>query len=230
MPDINRHRGHDRKELVNSIDEISDKLSYFDLPILTKASGILESIIYDNKDKDWYSYFLVLFSYIDWLYAHSVNTALISCMLGISLDFDDKRLAQLAEGALFHDIGMTLLPKKVLNKSEKLTDMELAIVKNHCDMGYAMLEPSSLDETSKLIILQHHEKIDGTGYPNQLTDNQILEEAKIVMVAESFDTATTTRPYKKSKPADVVLDELISFPKIYPKYIVDNLKRFVKGL
>lgn len=140
------------------------------------------------------------------------------------MKYRGKKLENLCLAALLHDIGMTLLPKEVLNKPDKLDEMEYAIVKNHCQMGASLLRESSIDQVVSEIILQHHERLDGSGYPYGLMKDEIMEEAKIVMEAEFFDAATTSRPYKKAKEIEDVMDELVSLNDQFENYIGKYIK------
>ena len=194
-----------------------------------QAYNIVNEMIFHSKNANWYNYLAVLTNYLEWLYSHSINTALLSCIMGIGIGYNETRLVNLALGAILHDIGMTLLPKNILDKPAKLTDVEMAIVRNHCDMGYSMLDQTSLPKISKLIILQHHERNDGTGYPQSLTAEQITEEAKIVSIAESFDTATTERPYKKAVSTNIILTDIISKPEQYDLRIARCLSGYILG-
>ncbi len=194
---------------------------------LKKSSCLVESIVYECKAKKWYHRFKTLSSYVDWIYTHSINTALISCMIGVKLGYQDERLYDLGIGALLHDIGMIKIPKKILNKSSELSYRELNIVRNHCQLGYIILKETEVSEISKSIILQHHEKNDGTGYPKGLKSKDIIEEAKIVSIAEFFDTATTQRPYKIARPASEVLNEMNLKADVYDNRIVKILQSHI---
>lgn len=203
---------------------ITSKMPALDNIFLKRSINRVTEIIYDYRDRRWYGHFRVLMNYVDWLYAHSINTAIISAALGAHLGYSDERLNEIALGAILHDIGMILLPSKVLNKSTKLTEAEMYVVRNHCELGYAMLQDTELSEITKKIILQHHEKNDGSGYPNGFTSIDILEEAKIVMIAEVFDTATSYRPYKEAISSNAILDQMISNPHIYEGKIVKIIR------
>ncbi len=190
---------------------------------LQAACGVVDNLIHSSKNETWYPYLSVLMNYVDWLYSHSINTALISGAIGTRLGYSEQRLKDLTAGALLHDVGQTVLPKSVLNKPSKLTEEEMIIMKNHCEMGASMLESTTLSNVSKTIILQHHEKKDGSGYPYGLSGMMILQESKIVALAEAFDTATTARPYKDAKPVGTVLEEMVQRPDLYDMGLVRML-------
>ena len=204
-------------KLSERFNKISKDSAYY-------STDIIQTIIYNYKGKDWYNYFILLFAYDAWLYAHSINTALISCLIGINLGWDNSKLEVLALGAIFHDIGITLLPRGSFNKKSTLTEIELKILKNHSDMGYALLQETTLPQMSKNIIIQHHENLNGTGYPNKLRKEDIDIESQIVMIAEFFDTATTGRYQNQNKTPEEVFLEMELEPEIYPHNIVQILK------
>ena len=213
--------------LDKSIQAIASKLPTLDKQSLLKATEVASNLIFRLRDENWYSHFKVLTNRVDWLYAHSVNTTIISAVIGVHLGYSDKRLKELALGALLHDIGMILLPTKILNKAGELTENEMSMIQNHSELGYEMLKDTELSEISKKTILQHHEKNDGSGYPNGITSIDILEEAKIVMIAEAFDTATTQRPYQETISAKMVLDQMIGSPQIYEARLVEILNGII---
>lgn len=154
-----------------------------DFAVVQEATDVINHIVFECKNEDWSRYVSLLYSYVDWLYAHSINTAIISYVVGKKLGYNKKQLTNLCTASLLHDIGVTVLPKEILNKPSKLTDVEYTIMKNHCQMGASMLKECNLDPIVPKIILQHHERLDGSGYPYGLNGNQILEEALIVMEA-----------------------------------------------
>lgn len=133
----------------------------------------------------------------DYTYMHSV--AVCAMMVGLSkqlgLDEEQTRLAGMA--GLMHDLGKALMPMEVLNKPGKLTDAEFAIIKTHPVEGHRMLltgkdvHPMVLD-----VCLHHHEKVDGSGYPKGLKDNEISLFAKMGAVCDVYDAITSNRPYK----------------------------------
>ena len=187
------------------------------------AYMIVENLLFKAKDKAWQPFLGTLSHHVEWLYSHSINTALVSCLIGVELKYSRKQLEELAIGALLHDIGQTLLPKSVLEKPGKLTEAEMIIVRSHCEMGYSMLTDFDIPEVSHTIVLQHHERVNGTGYPCGLTGDKMLEESRIVAIAETFDTATTVRPYKAAKSVAAILKEIDEQKDCYDNRLVRHL-------
>lgn len=126
-------------------------------------------------------------------YPHSVNVAILSLILGISLGLNRYELNDLALGALLHDIGVIFLPKGISKMRKVADDKELSQYKLHTNMGYVHIgKIKSLKPVIKIIALQHHEQINGEGYPLGLTDKEINKFAKIVAIADSYDIITSS--------------------------------------
>jgi putative nucleotidyltransferase with HDIG domain len=124
----------------------------------------------------------------------------------------EQRLAEFA--GLFHDIGKIGVPESILNKPSKLNDQEYEIMKSHPEMSVQILEPlKSLPFFAELIpgILHHHERIDGRGYPFKKNGDDIPLEARIILIADTFDAMTADRVYRKGLPIERAQKELIDF-------------------
>lgn len=134
----------------------------------------------------------------DYTFAHSVNVAVFSLIMGISLGYDQLKLRNLGVGALLHDVGKTKLPLQVLNKEGKLTDQEFTVVQEHSEKGFSIIKDSQeLSILAAHVAYQHHEKFDGSGYPRKLKGCQISEFARIVAIADVYDALTANRPYRR---------------------------------
>lgn len=127
---------------------------------------------------------------------HSLNVTAIAVSMGRALDFSLKELGILRKGALLHDIGKLGVPDLILNKKDKLHPDGLLVVKEHATMGKKICERLSFDPNIIDIIYHHHEKLNGSGYPEKLKDGQISKYVRVVSVADIFDALTTERPYR----------------------------------
>lgn len=135
----------------------------------------------------------------NYIFAHSINVTIYTLAMAVKLGFDDKRLSEIGLGGMLHDIGKTMIPIEILNKQTKLTDQEFEIIKKHPEYGFENLRnQSSISLLSAHCAFQHHEKIDGTGYPRQLKGDEIHPYAKIMAVADVFDALTSQRAYRKA--------------------------------
>jgi putative nucleotidyltransferase with HDIG domain len=120
-------------------------------------------------------------------YSHSLNVTVLAMILAKSLDMSEEEVRHLAMGALFHDIGKSQIPDRVTRKTDPLTKSELALIHEHCLFGAKFAENFKLDPRVGLIILQHHECIDGSGYPSKLKSEEIDRLARIVAIVNTYD-------------------------------------------
>ncbi len=140
---------------------------------------------------------------------------------GQILGLSSKRLYTLSIGAYLHDLGKVKVPLEILQKPVALSSEEWDIIKHHPTFGERLLEGSGYEKAAT-IVAQHHERLDGSGYPLGLQGNEILTESYIVAVADTFDAMTTNRPYRKALSPNIAFAELKRFAgKHYPQIIVD---------
>ncbi len=133
----------------------------------------------------------------DYTYMHSVAVCALMVALSKQLKLDEIQTRSAGIAGLLHDLGKALMPKDVLNKPGKLTDEEFAIIKKHPEEGYKLLLSSTgADEIALDVVLHHHEKTDGSGYPKRLKDSEISRFAKMGAVCDVYDAITSNRPYK----------------------------------
>ena len=110
----------------------------------------------------------------------------------------EDKILDIVKAGLLHDIGKLKIEKSILNKKDKLTELEFMLIKRHCSLGHEMLADTDvIDANIKEAILFHHERIDGSGYPTGATGEHISEYAKIIAIADVYDAMTTDRAYKK---------------------------------
>ena len=131
---------------------------------------------------------------------HSERVALVARELGRELGLNEQELEELYLTGLLHDVGKIGVSDQVLQKPGKLTAEEFEEIKKHPDLGYAILR--DLEQISYVLpgVLYHHESLDGTGYPDRLTGENIPFWARILAVADSFDAMSSDRPYRKGMP------------------------------
>jgi len=138
----------------------------------------------------------------DYTFAHSVNVCVLSLLTGITLGYTNTRLMELGLGAMLHDIGKMKVPTELLNKPGKLTEEEFSIIKQHAFWGYELIQNAgNLGEVPAIIAYQHHESLDGSGYPLGVAGDQFNEYAQIVSIADKFDALTANRVYHPPFPA-----------------------------
>lgn len=163
---------------------------------------IIKNISYSLYQETMDSYASVRYisrlkDYNEYTYYHSVNVAVYTILIGRWMGFSERYIKELTTAAVLHDIGKSRIPNEILNKDEKLTKEECEIVKEHPMKGYLMVkDDDSISENIKNTILMHHERLDGSGYPQGLKDNEINYFAKIIAVADYYDALTSNRPYR----------------------------------
>ena len=142
---------------------------------------------------------------------HSDRVSEYSVLIGKKLKLSEDKLKLLKIGGLFHDIGKIGIPDSILLKTSKLTDDEYNEIKKHPSIGAHILENSSIFKDIIPIVLYHHEKFDGCGYPAKLKGEDIPFLARIVAVADTFDAMTSKRSYRDALALDIVKQEFIKF-------------------
>ena len=139
-------------------------------------------------------------------FSHSVNVAVLSAMLGNLCGYSKSKLQAITLGGLLHDIGKLAVPTFILNKPGALTADEFKIIRYHPSEGRRLLKEVKLPIASILAIIavQHHEHIDGSGYPHHIRGKSIHPYSRITAIADVYDALTSVRPYKKAYKPNVV--------------------------
>ncbi|MBN2797169.1 MAG: HD-GYP domain-containing protein [Clostridia bacterium] len=159
-----------------------------------------EDVLYEIR-----SYQKVQIEYVDiknidnYLYSSAINVAILSALIGWQLGLGSDAVKQLFLGAIYHDIGIALVPKNIIYKTEPLTLEEKKHILLHPLHGYNFLKDKNyISAYVKKIVLQHHEHIDGSGYPSQNTKDEIDKMSQIVGLADIYDAMTSDRPYRRA--------------------------------
>lgn len=138
-------------------------------------------------------------SYDEYSYQHSVSVCVLALMLGISYGYNRAQLETLGIGAILHDIGKVYIPVEILNKTETLTETDYSVIQQHPWDGFKIIKNSGeIALLSAHVALQHHERMDGNGYPRALAGQSIHEFGQITAVADMFDALTSDRPYRRA--------------------------------
>jgi len=142
----------------------------------------------------------------EYTFKHSVDVSTIAMIIAKKHGLDDNAVREIGISGLLHDMGKSKIPNEILNKPGKLTDEEFAMIKQHSTFGYQILkEKNSFNDRILLGVLQHHEKLNGRGYPLGVTAEKIHAYARIISVADIYDALVTERPYKPGfSPRDAV--------------------------
>lgn len=160
---------------------------------------------------------------------HSLNVCILSLFFGRSLQLPENQLHTLGLGALLHDVGKLKVPAEVLNKPGRLSDEEFGVMKQHTVFGYDLMRnQGELSNDALDIIVQHHERLNGRGYPYQLEHGQISEYSKIVSIVDVYDAITSKRVYHtETTPFNALNDIYKLREKEFDKRLVEQ---FIKCL
>jgi putative nucleotidyltransferase with HDIG domain len=139
---------------------------------------------------------------------HGRRVAETACAMALELQWSDDRILGLRLAALLHDIGKISIPTEILNKSGPLRDVEWAMIKEHPATGYEILKDIPFSWPIAMIVQQHHERLDGSGYPLGARGDEILPEAKILAVADVVDAMISVRPYRAPAGVETALQQV----------------------
>jgi HD-GYP domain-containing protein (c-di-GMP phosphodiesterase class II) len=140
--------------------------------------------------------------------AHQRRVAEIAQDIALEMGLTEKRLQTLWLASIIHDLGKIAIPAEILTKPAKLRQIEYCIIKEHPGVAVSILSPIKFFNQMSMVISQHHERMDGSGYPFGLKGKDILLEAKILGVADVFEAMTSHRPYRPSLGIEKAYDEL----------------------
>ena len=160
---------------------------------------------------------------------HARRVGLIAAAIARAMGWTQEACYGLELVGLVHDIGKISTPAEMLSKPDRLTELEYAIIKAHPHAGYEILKDVDLPLPIAEIIYQHHERMNGSGYPRNLKGDQILIEARIVAVADVVEAIYSDRPYRPGKGLDVALAEIErNRGVLYDEKVVDTLLHMVR--
>lgn len=161
----------------------------------------------------------------DYTFLHSVAVSAMMIALARELGLNEVRIQQAGLGGLLHDVGKALMPIEVLNKPGKLTDAEYSLIKTHAAAGHKLLvEQGSVDLRTLDVVLHHHEKFDGSGYPDKLVGRKISLLARMGAVCDVYDAITSHRPYKRGWEPAISIKRMRSWeghfdPAVYTAFV-----------
>jgi len=171
-----------------------------------------------RTERDVVSLLLMLNSQDDYTYQHSVQVGMLSYYIARWLGWSETETVHAGKAGFLHDVGKCKIADAILNKPTKLTDDEYREIRNHPKYGFDILNESFDDSAIALAALQHHERMDGTGYPQGLQGDEIHPMARIVAVADVYSAMISSRVYSDKKDLLFVLRELyeLSFKELDP--------------
>lgn len=147
----------------------------------------------------------------EYTFKHSVDVATMSMIIAKKLGMPEKEIYDIGISGLLHDMGKSKIPNAILNKPARLSEEEFAVMKQHSELGYMILkEKNEFSDAISIAVLQHHEKMNGNGYPFGCTADKIIPYAKILSVADVYDALVTERPYKKPLSQRTAVEMIMS--------------------
>lgn len=220
------------------------KNNVFELPSLSTALSLLgmaaqvEDLKVKNKEISEQAARTILKALDvkdNYTFGHSMRVAYFSLVTGGEVGLSPEEMYELELSALFHDIGKIGTPDAVLNKPSRLSEEEFQIMKQHPEKSFEILQSFPHFEKIAAGARLHHERFDGKGYPLGLKGDEIPMAARIILIADTFDAMTSTRPYRKGLPYEVAFEELIQFsgtqfdPHLVKMFIQGMKKEALKG-
>lgn len=192
--------------------------------------GLVDAINHDlnNSEEEEVINLLDMAEFEDYIYSHSLNVGVISMVFAKKLRLPEDLIREIGIGGFLHDIGTIDIPKSIINKREDLTAHEWTILQDHPLTGYEKVKNNcTISDVTKEIILKHHERVDGSGYPNGLKKDEIPNYVEIVALADIFDALTSDRPYRKGTTTSEALKYIQDIGNLYT---LDLIKKFIKEM
>ncbi|MGI6413172.1 MAG: HD domain-containing phosphohydrolase [Syntrophomonadaceae bacterium] len=160
---------------------------------------------------------------------HQRRVAQLACIIARKMGFSEERVEELRLAGLLHDIGKIYIPGEILTKSGEINSWELGIIRTHPRVGYDIVKPIPFVGNVADIILQHHERMDGSGYPNGLKGDEIIIAARIIAVADVVEAMASHRPYRAAHTFQEALLEIArNRDTLYDSKVVDVCLRLFK--
>ena len=160
---------------------------------------------------------------------HQQRVSQLATAIARKMGLPEDRIEAIKFASLIHDIGKFIIPGEILSKPSKLSKTEFTLIKEHPKTGYNIIKDVEFPWEIASIILQHHERLDGSGYPMGLKDKEILLEAKILAVADVVEAMNSHRPYRPALGIDKALEEIsMNKGKLYDSDAVDACIKLFK--
>lgn len=211
----------------NLFDQVREEGKIDERIINQNVDPLLEQF---QKEKDVVSLLLTLSNKDDYTYQHCVQVGMISYYLASWIGLPEEQALLTGKAGFLHDIGKSKIDQDILNKPDKLTAEEFLLMQNHTTFGYEIIQKSlSTNIEIGLVALQHHERLNGTGYPNKLTRDQMHPMARIISVADVYSAMISSRVYQKKQDLLFVLRELhrLSFSELDPVIVQSFIRKMI---
>jgi putative two-component system response regulator len=198
--------------------------------LATSATMLAQTIERQNAGKQIKQHFVhltkmmskAMFAVDPYTVSHQERLANLAAFIGEKLGLTEDELEWLQVGALLHDIGKAAIPNTILSKPGKLTDEEWVLIRSHVKRGYEMLQGMNLPVHVMNMVMNHHERLNGSGYPNGVRKDQLSLEARILGICDVVEAMSSHRPYRPARKKDEIIEELqTGREKLYDARVVD---------
>lgn len=197
------------KDEVELLEELAEDLAYGILNLRTRASHDRhETLLRESLKQSVQAIAATVESRDPYTAGHQKRVAELATAIGREMGLDEERIQGIGFAGIIHDLGKVHIPAEILSKPGKLSDIEYQLIQTHPEAGYDIVKDVRFPWPIAQIILQHHERIDGSGYPRGLKDEAILLEAKIIAIADTVDAISSHRPYRSARGIDTALREI----------------------
>jgi putative nucleotidyltransferase with HDIG domain len=209
-----------------ALDSIRKGRTFSISKVEESSQNIVESIL---RNRDALISLCQIKGYDEYTYTHSVNVSVLTTAMAYSLGYNRDRLLEVGVGGLLHDVGKMRVPESILNKPGKYVDWEFNVMKKHPEYGLDILKDKrSVSEFSKALVIQHHERFNGKGYPFRLKGPQIHEIGLIAAVVDVYDALTSNRVYRAAWTPQKAL--AVIFQGCDEEYSREIVERFTKQM
>jgi PAS domain S-box-containing protein/putative nucleotidyltransferase with HDIG domain len=160
---------------------------------------------------------------------HQKRVSKLACKIAEEMGLSPEKMVEIRTGGILHDVGKMQVPSEILSKPGKLSEIEFSLIKVHSQVGYDIIKNIEFSGSVAKMILQHHERLNGSGYPQGLHNGEIIVEAKILAVADVVEAMASHRPYRPALGIDIALAEITKNKGIlYDEKVVDACVRLFK--
>lgn len=182
-----------------------------------------------QEERDVVSLMLSMHTQDEYTYQHSVQVGMLSFYMAKWLEWSEEDQIRAGMAGFLHDIGKCRIPEEILKKSGRLTDAEFEEIKKHSAHSYQILKDSYSDEEIAVAALQHHERRDGTGYPERLHDQAIMPLSRVIAIADIYSAMSSDRVYQEKRDLLCVLKELyrLSFNELDAEMTLTFINRMI---
>jgi putative two-component system response regulator len=205
------------KNLETKITERTNSLRVANERLRMAMNGFVEALAMTVEMRDPYTA------------GHQNRVSSLACAIAGELGCSGAQVEGILMAAMIHDLGKITIPAEILNKPGTLTEIEFTLIKTHSQVGYEILKDIAFPWPIAQIVLQHHERLDGSGYPQGLTEKDILLEARILAVADVVEAMASHRPYRPALSLDEALEEIMRHKdRLYDSEVADACLRLFR--